>query len=186
MTDFAALQGIVHALRNARAEYNVDPGRKIPCILYIQRESLFDLLSSERGVFAMLGRVNETTLQIVHTPTATIPTSESPAATAVNITSTLAEVVAAGPCVHLVIEDGVSAYLPQSGLLDPEKERLRLNKQAEKLRKAIETIEVRLNSGFAERAPANIVTDTRNSLRDIQDQLGTVENSLAALPLAPQ
>lgn len=37
-------------------------------------------------------------------------------------------------CVQLVVEDGVEAFLPQSALIDREKELQRLQRQADKLR----------------------------------------------------
>eukprot|EP00598_Pedospumella_elongata_P003041 CAMPEP_0184984386 /NCGR_PEP_ID=MMETSP1098-20130426/13368_1 /TAXON_ID=89044 /ORGANISM="Spumella elongata, Strain CCAP 955/1" /LENGTH=935 /DNA_ID=CAMNT_0027508357 /DNA_START=347 /DNA_END=3154 /DNA_ORIENTATION=- len=167
--NFGTLQALVHSIRNARAEYNVDAGKKIPCILRLQRPAVHSLMQNERGILALLGRVDDTQLQI-------LPVSSS------STGNDIPEVVAAGPCVHLVVEEGVEVYLPQAGLIDTVKEKLRLGKQAEKLRKAVEGMQTRLQSaGFVDRAPAHLVEEARNNLRDLQEQLATVEKSLEAL-----
>ena len=167
--DFATLQALVHSVRNARAEYNVDAGRKIPSIVRLQRPAMHSLVQAERSMLCLLGRLDDAQL-LVLPGSSEVLGKDTP------------EVVAAGACVHLVVEDGVEVYLPQSGLVDVEKERLRLGKQAEKLRKAMEGIQARLQSaGFVDRAPAHLVAETRGNLRDLEDQLRVVEHSLQAL-----
>lgn len=174
--NFNTLQALVHSIRNARAEYNVDAGKKIPCILRLQRPVIRSMVQSERSILALLGRVDDTQLQIL--PIISAEQSN----TDVLIADDIPEVVAAGPCVHLVVEDGVEVYLPQAALVDIAKEKLRLGKQAEKLRKAVEGMQTRLQSaGFVDRAPAHLVEEARNNLRDLQEQLTTVEKSLDAL-----
>lgn len=167
--DFGTLQALVHSVRNARAEYNVDAGRKIPSIVRLQRPAMLSLVQAERGMLALLGRLDDAQLRILP-GSSDVLGKDTP------------EVVAAGACVHLVVEDGVEVYLPQSGLVDVEKERLRLGKQAEKLRKAMEGIQSRLQSaGFVDRAPAHLVAETRGNLRDLEEQLRVVQQSLDAL-----
>jgi len=167
--NFGTLQALVHSIRNARAEYNVDAGKKIPCILRLHRPAIHSLMQSERGILALLGRVDDVQLQIL--PVVSSSTSNE-----------IPEVVAAGPCVHLVVEEGVEVFLPQAGLVDTVKEKMRLGKQAEKLCKAVEGMQTRLQSaGFVDRAPAHLVEEARNNLRDLQEQLAAVEKSLEAL-----
>jgi valyl-tRNA synthetase len=51
--------------------------------------------------------------------------------------------------VQVIVQEGVEAYLPLSGLIDPVKERARLIKQREKLSNEIEKLAGRLNfQGF--------------------------------------
>lgn len=47
-------------------------------------------------------------------------------------------------CVCVCEQDGLEVYLPMAGLVDKEKERARLLKQAEKLTKDMEVLETRL------------------------------------------
>ena len=84
--------------------------------------------------------------------------------------------------VQLVIQDGVEAYLPLAGLIDPEKEIKRLEKQATKLGKEIEKLSARLNSpGFTDKAPAALVEKARNELAGLEDQAAKIQASLDAL-----
>jgi len=167
--DFGTLQALVYSVRNARAEYNVDAGRKIPSIVRLQRPAMHSLVQAERSMLCLLGRLDDAQLRV-------LPGSSNV------LGKDTSEVVAAGACVLLVVEDGVEVYLPQSGLVDVQKERLRLGKQAEKLRKAMEGVQARLQSaGFVDRAPAHLVAETRGNLRDLEDQLRVVELSLEAL-----
>merc|ERR1712179_104181 len=90
---------------------------------------------------------------------------------------------AAVKSVNLVIRDGVEAYLPLSGLIDPEKERKRLKKQDEKLSKEIQKLGGRLNSkGFVDKAPAAVVDKAKQDLAELQDQAANVKASLESLP----
>jgi valyl-tRNA synthetase len=84
--------------------------------------------------------------------------------------------------VQLVVQDGVEAYLPLSGLIDPEKERKRLEKQNEKLSKEIQKLSGRLTSkGFTDKAPPEVVERARTDLAELEDQAAKVQASLAAL-----
>lgn len=164
VAQFRALQDAVKAIRVARAEYAVEPGRKVPCVLAVHDAALRAVLEQERAVFALLGRVQDEGLRIVSA-------EERGAA-----------VAAVGSCVHLVVHDGLEVFLPQSGLVDPVKERLRLGKQAEKLSKDIAVLTGRLNSpGFVDRAPPQLVEESRKKLEDMQEQLRTVNASIGAL-----
>ena len=86
--------------------------------------------------------------------------------------------------VQLVVQDGVEAFLPLSGLIDPEKERKRLRKQQEKLVNEIKKLAGRLQSkGFVEKAPTAVVDKAKAELAELEDQAKKVENSLEALPV---
>jgi len=90
--------------------------------------------------------------------------------------------VASIDSVQLVVQDGVEAYLPLSGLVDPEKERKRLEKQAEKLDKEIQKLSSRLNSaGFVDKAPASVVEKAKEELAQLEDQAGKIQLSLRAI-----
>lgn len=85
--------------------------------------------------------------------------------------------------VKVVVQDGVEAYLPLSGLIDPEKERLRLQKQNEKLTKEIQKLSGRLQSkGFVDKAPPAVVEKAKAELAELEDQAAKVQSSLSALP----
>ena len=67
-------------------------------------------------------------------------------------------------------------------VVDPEKERARLEKQRAKLEGGIRGLEGKLgNAKFVERAPAHVVEAERARLADLQSQLELLEKNLAAL-----
>ena len=85
--------------------------------------------------------------------------------------------------IQLVMQDGVEAFLPLSGLIDPEKERKRLTKQQEKLQVQIQKLSDRLQSkGFVDKASAVVVEKAKNELAELEAQASMVEKSLNGLP----
>ena len=58
-------QAAVRAVRNARAEYGVEPGRRVACTLRIQDHSLLQSLRGEAAVLASLARLDPDALQML-------------------------------------------------------------------------------------------------------------------------
>ena len=93
-----------------------------------------------------------------------------------------AKAVAAADSAQLVVQEGVEAYLPLSGLVDTEKEKQRLEKQSTKLAKEIEKLAGRLKSnGFVDKAPPAVVDKARAELAELEDQASKVESSLKSM-----
>jgi len=158
---FDSLQNVVRAIRNARADYNVQPGKKIAANLVVSAD-LMPELSNEAEAIALLARVDPTLLTI----------------------STKAPSKSADEAVHLVVEDGLEAFLPMADFVDKEKETERLTRQAEKIAKDVAVLEGRLGSkGFVEKAPAEKVDKVRVDLAEKKEQLATVVKSLEDLNL---
>ena len=68
------------------------------------------------------------------------------------------------------------------GVIDIEKERARLNGQIKKLNGALEGVRKKLgNEKFLSRANPEVVTKERSKLADMESQLGTLNENLAAL-----
>ena len=68
-------------------------------------------------------------------------------------------------------------------MIDYDKERVRLGKQAEKLRKDIAGLESRLSSkGFADKAPPEVVLEVKTKVAEQKEQLNAVEKSIAEMP----
>lgn len=66
---FGSLQGLVRGIRNARAEYNVEAGRKIAALIRLSSSSpsatvFGELLSTEGSAMAMLARLDDKLLQV--------------------------------------------------------------------------------------------------------------------------
>jgi valyl-tRNA synthetase len=163
ITQFECFQALTRKIRNARAEYNVEPGKRISAIIIASGDILEELRKEVKSLVA-LARLDPGQVLL-------FDTNSDEAKEATN-----------QEAVHLVVQEGVDAYLPMSGLIDPVKERLRLQKQNEKLMIEIKKLASRLESaGFADKAPPDVVEKAKNELTELQEQAAKVQSSLAAL-----
>ena len=72
---------------------------------------------------------------------------------------------------------GVEIHLPISGLMDPEKELARLNKEEEKAKAELAKLEARLaNPHFTERAKPEVVEREQSAVKLLQDQLEKISD----------
>jgi len=162
---FSSLQALVRSVRNARAEYRVEPAKKVAATV-CARASLAPAVRAEADAIATLGRIDPASLQVLDADAAAI---EEAAA-------------AAGNAVRLVVEEGVEVLLPMAALVDAEKERARLAKQRAALEVSIQKLDGRLSSGgFASKAPAAVVAKAQAELSEQREQLEAVLRSLDAL-----
>jgi len=161
---FQCFQALTRKIRNARSEYNVEPGKRISAVVVASGDILKEL-EKEANSLVALAKLDSDQLFFYETGS-----DEAKSATAEE-------------SVQLVVQDGVEAYLPLSGLIDPEKERKRLEKQNEKLTKEIQKLAGRLKSkGFVDKAPPSVVEKAQSELAELEDQAAKVQSSLAALP----
>ena len=189
LSQFRALQALVRAVRNARADYRVDPAKRVAVRVVASTGGgaaaaaagaaggggggMLLALSSEAAVIAALAKADPEQLEFSPQPAAGAgPGGGEPAAAA-----------ARGPKpVHLVIQDGLEAFLPMAGLVEVDKERKRLTKQRDQLVKDVEGLSKRLSSpGFAGKAPPEVVAEAQQTLADKQEQLAAVSASLLDL-----
>lgn len=162
---FACFQALTRSIRNARAEYNVEPGKKISAVVLAPGE-LYEKLAAETKSLVALARLDPDQVAVYQTGS-----DEAKAA------------IEGEESVQLVVQDGVEAYLPLSGLVDPVKERQRLTKQSEKLAKEIAKLAGRLqSSGFVDKAPPAVVDKAKGELAELEEQAAKVQSSLEALP----
>ncbi|CAM9303864.1 unnamed protein product [Phaeothamnion confervicola] len=158
---FSALQALVRAVRNVRAEYNVEAGKRIAAAIRVADPMLRADVVAEAAIVAYLAR-----LELAEFSVAGIEAGPPEG----------------GAAVHLVVQDGLEAYLPLAGMVDFDKERARLTKQADRIQKEVEGLDRRLGSaGFAEKAPPTIVAETQKQRDDKQEQLATVLQSIESL-----
>jgi valyl-tRNA synthetase len=164
VTTFECFQALTRSIRNARAEYNVEPGKKISAVV-VAPSGLKEELEKELKSLVSLAKLDPEQVAVYESGS-----EEARAATA-------------DESVQLVVQDGVEAYLPLSGLIDPEKERQRLTKQQNKLQTEIQKLAGRLQSkGFADKAPPEVVNKAKAELAELEEQASKVERSLEALP----
>jgi len=163
VSTFECFQALTRSIRNARAEYNVEQGKKISATI-IASGSLYDEITAELKSLVLLTKLDPDQVAVYE-----VGSKEAKAATTVE-------------SIQLVVQDGVEAYLPLAGLIDPEKERKRLEKQASKIGKEIEKLSTRLTSkGFVDKAPPALVDKARAELAELEDQASKINSSLEAL-----
>jgi valyl-tRNA synthetase len=74
------------------------------------------------------------------------------------------------------------AYIPAEGLIDIQKEQKRLASEASRLEKIIKGLEVKLSSpSFVEKAPEDIVIQTREQKTNLENQLFSIRKNLTSL-----
>jgi valyl-tRNA synthetase len=160
---FECFQALTRSIRNARAEYNVEPGKRISAIVVASGDLKVELEKELKSLVA-LAKLDPEKVAIYERG------------------SDEAKATARDDSVQLVVQDGVEAFLPLSGLIDPEKERKRLEKQQQKLEVEIQKLAGRLQSkGFVDKAPPAVVDKAKAELAELEDQAKKVESSLGAL-----
>jgi valyl-tRNA synthetase len=154
--DFGLVMEIVRAIRNARAEFNVEPGRRIPAIISTGGKATLPLLESQREVIASLARLDPNTFGIT-------AKAEKPV-------QSLAFMVGK-----------VEIYLPLAGMIDVEKEKARLAGEIAKVKADIARAENLLAGEFSKRAPKEVVQKTRDQLAANQERAARLDAQLASL-----
>ena len=150
--DMELIMDIVRGVRNIRSEMNVPPSLSIPLICKVDDDRLQQLIKSGKGYLAPLARLSSLDVSA----DATIPPD---AASAV-----------VGP---------VELYIPLKGLVDVAGEEKRLLREIEKIEKERTALDKRLsNRGFVDNAPEEVVTRSRERLKDMTDQRGKLEEAL--------
>jgi valyl-tRNA synthetase len=155
--DMDLLMDLIRQIRNARAEFNVTPGKKIPAI--VVGGPKLAMLEAQRRLLTFLGKVDEDQL-------------------------TLTQALAEKPkqAVALVAPEGVEAYLPLAGLVDLEQERERLQKAIDEADGEIQRAEGMLaNENFTSKAPEHVVQQQRDRLASAQERRTRLQARLEAL-----
>nr|XP_009398353.1 PREDICTED: valine--tRNA ligase, chloroplastic/mitochondrial 2 isoform X1 [Musa acuminata subsp. malaccensis] len=155
---FENLQSMIRAIRNARAEYSVEPAKRISASIVASTDVL-DYISSEKQVLALLSRLD---LQHVHFV-------ESPPDNAKQ-------------SVHLVAGEGLEAYIPLADMVDISAELQRLSKRLSKMQSEYDALVARLNSpSFIEKAPEEVVRGVREKASNAEEKITLTKNRLAFL-----
>ncbi|MBU1164762.1 class I tRNA ligase family protein [Patescibacteria group bacterium] len=148
--DFEIIKQTIIALRNLRAEHNIEPAKKLKAVVIAK--SKVKLIEENKDVVLKLARLSD--LQIEKT-------SKKPAHSASTLTS------------------GVEIYLPLEGVIDIKKEQNRLEKEKEQLEKYIKGFEQKLsNKGFVENAPKEIVKVGKEKLLTAKENIKKLEQQI--------
>ena len=160
---FETVQGIVRSIRNARAEYAVEPAKRIPAFVVISDAALMEEVAAELAMVGGLARLDAEASRVC--AAAPADAVETP-----------------GDFVQTVVSDGVEVYLPLSGIIDPAKELSRLGRQAGKLEKEVAGLAGRLKSPkFVEKAPAEVVEKSKKELAELEEQLASVRSRMSQM-----
>jgi valyl-tRNA synthetase len=153
--DFGRLQEMIRAVRNARSEYNVEPGRRVAAL--IAAGEYAGLVQANADLLVSQAKIEGDTLQFA------------------------AELPAPAKAVALAV-GGVTVYLPLAGLVDMEAERKRLQKEMENVDGQIARIDGLLaNEGFLAKAPEPVVNREKAKLEELRGQRVQLQANLADL-----
>jgi len=143
IADFSLIQEVVRAVRNLRAEQNVQPKQRIPATLVSATAA--STLHQQAQTIASLAKIDQQKL-------------------------TIYETIDAKPEGHIALVVGpVEIYLPLAGHVNRDEQRARLEKELVEVQSQIERLEKLLSSPFAEKAPAEVVQKERKKLADFQE-----------------
>ncbi|XP_073107865.1 valine--tRNA ligase, chloroplastic/mitochondrial 2 isoform X2 [Elaeis guineensis] len=155
---FENLQSLTRAIRNARAEYSVEPAKRISASVVASADVL-DYISSEKPVLALLSRLDLHNINFTESPPDDAKQS-----------------------VHLVAGEGLEAYLPLADMVDISAEVQRLSKRLLKMQSEYDALVARLNSPkFVEKAPEEVVRGVREKVSDAEEKITLTMNRLAFL-----
>lgn len=136
IADFNLIKNLVTAVRNLRSENKIEPGKKIKAIFVTKRT---ELMEKESEVVKRLGFLEELIIEEKKTQTEKMISA---------------------------IIDEVEINFSMDGLVDKEKELARIEKEINENEKKIAEAERNMvNKNFIERAPKQIVDETKEKLR---------------------
>jgi valyl-tRNA synthetase len=155
-TNFALIFDTIRTIRNLRAEAVIKPGDKIKVILQTESQQETDILKSAQTYIQDIAKVGE--LIIAST------LSEEPGQVIAGVTGT------------------IQTLIPLTGLVDIAELRAKLEKKLAKVEKDIKSLTGRLNNpGFVNKAPAEVIKDTKNDLAEAQKQAEILRERLDRL-----
>jgi valyl-tRNA synthetase len=151
--DFELVRDVVVAIRNIRATYKVEPGKKIGATIVAGKR--LALIKGQAAVIAGLAKIG--TLEIV-------AKGKKPARAA------------------SAVIGGTQVFVPLGSLIDLDAEKRRLSGELEEARRYAGSLEGKLgNEAFVTRAPAAVVAAERQKLAEALDRAKRLEEQLAAL-----
>ena len=143
----------IKSVRNARAEKNVVPSKKVKTFIITDRQDQF-----EKGI-AFFEKMASCSEVVISSDKSILPES-----------------------VVTVVTEGAEISLPLGDLVDKEKELDRLTKEKEKLISEIKRVEGKLNNqGFVAKAPKEVVEAEVAKGKTYKEMLEKVEEAIASL-----
>jgi valyl-tRNA synthetase len=139
------LQELVGVVRNLRADYGIDPGRKVELVLASLSAGMERAIAEEQQGIMALARLSDLSTS------ASIPTGVAGA--------------------HAVLQSGVEVFVPLAGVVDLEKERDRIAAELERLEGLLRATAGKLaNAGFIKGAPPEVVEREREKAASFEQR----------------
>ncbi len=151
----ALMMDAIRAVRNARAENNVKPEKKMASMIVAGESAR--LFESHRAEVAMLGRLDERGLVV-------LDKLEAPPKKALSL-----------------VLGAVTVYLPLAQMVDIEAEKARLSQELAGVEAQVERSEKLLSSDFGRKAPAPVVQKERDKLVDLAQKQAKLQDQLKSL-----
>jgi valyl-tRNA synthetase len=146
------IQSVIRAIRDVRSKYNKPPSEMLFVSAKLRQEHV-EVLSGNVELILQIAGVKEFKAGIT---------------------------VVKPPNSAVAMADAAEVYV--HNMIDPQAERQRLEKQKDEIEKAKRTIEAKLNNeNFVTRAKPQVVTQARDKLAELAEQLKTVEKHLSEL-----
>jgi valyl-tRNA synthetase len=147
------LMDVTKAVRQARSDFGLNPGIKLSPMVLTTDQELRELLINQGPLLLKLMGAEKLTLAESE--------MDRPKNSAAN-----------------VLYWG-QVWTPLIGLIDPEAERARLDKEAQKLGKDIKSAQDKLaNPEYINKAPEDIVAETKTRLENMETRLAAVKRAL--------
>lgn len=153
---FERVMNTVRAIRNARSEFGVEPGKRIAAIIAGRTHAAS--LKAQEKVLSALARLDPAELKI-------------------------AERMETKPenAYSVILQEGIELHLPLAGMIDVAKERKRVSAELEKARADALRTETKLNSDFSQKAPEAVVMKERERLNATRERIEKLREQLDSL-----
>ena len=146
---------VIRAIRNIRGEMDVPPGKQVTALLDCKSEEACRILEEGAAAIRVLGKVGEMTIG---------QSLDRPEQSATQV---------AGE---------VEISLPLAGLVDIAEEEKRLQKEIVKVQKDVDLFTRKLaNEKFVANAPAHVLEKDRGKLKDAEEKIGVLQESLGKI-----
>lgn len=152
---FTKVKQIVSAIRNIRAEANIAPSLPLNIIIRTDNNGTSRILNQQSWVIQKLQKT-ESIVIASH--------AEKP-----------------GLCASAIVDD-IEIFIPLEGLIDLDKERDKITKEIQRLEGFKKSVEAKLaNENFISRAPAEVVENEKNKVKDASQAIAKLKIQLAEL-----
>ncbi|NCO04577.1 MAG: valine--tRNA ligase [Candidatus Magasanikbacteria bacterium] len=153
IAQFEIIKTIITNIRALRAEYNIEPAKKVSCIIKSDKDKPY--LRNNKELFFGLARLEELNFQD--------------------------EISESDNFVGFV-ESGVEVFIDIAGSVDAEKEQERLQKELDHVTPFITMLEKKLsNKGFVDNAPEDVVAQEQAKLEEAKQKAEKLQQQLTQL-----